>query len=87
MNSDRELLQHYSRGALLSRLKAALAGDGVDPERPSLEALAPYDHFHTRGLEATAEMGELIEAGAGHHFLDIGSGMGLQAREWSRSRC
>jgi SAM-dependent methyltransferase len=60
----------------------------VDPERPSLEALAPYDHFHTRGLEATAEMGELIEAGAGHHLLDIGSGMGGPARYFaSRFGC
>jgi hypothetical protein len=50
MNTDREVSAHYSRGNLLSRLNAALTGDGVDPDRPSMEALAPYDQFHGRGL-------------------------------------
>ena len=67
---------HYTSGTLLERLRAALAADGADPERPGLEALAPYDHFHGRGLEATRELADALTIGATDHLLDIGSGIG-----------
>lgn len=78
--SDRDVASHYSKGTLLSRLKAALRDDGVDPERPTIEALAPYDQFHSRGLEATLEMATLIRARPDEHILDVGSGLGGPAR-------
>ena len=84
MTSDRDVARHYSRGELLSRLSAALREDGVDPERPTLEALAPYDQFHGRGLEATVEVARLMPARAGDHLLDIGSGLGGPARYFAR---
>lgn len=80
MNTDREISTHYSRGDLLSRLNAALIEDGVDPEYPSMEALAPYDQFHGRGQEATLEIAGLMQAGPADHILDIGSGIGGPAR-------
>jgi ubiquinone/menaquinone biosynthesis C-methylase UbiE len=80
MNADCEISTHYSRGNLLSRLNAALSEDGVDPERPSIESLAPYDQFHGRGLEATQEIAGLMQAGPADHILDIGSGIGGPAR-------
>jgi ubiquinone/menaquinone biosynthesis C-methylase UbiE len=45
-----------------------------------MDALAPYDQFHGRGLEATVEVGGLMQAGPGDHLLDIGSGIGGPAR-------
>ena len=80
MNTDREISAHYSRGNLLSRLNAALTEDGVDPDHLSMEALAPYDQFHGRGLEATVEMAGLMQAGPADHILDVGSGIGGPAR-------
>ena len=80
MNTDREVSRHYSGGNLLSRLNAALAEDGIDPDDPSMEALAPYDQFHGRGLEATTEVANLVRANASDHILDIGSGIGGPAR-------
>jgi ubiquinone/menaquinone biosynthesis C-methylase UbiE len=80
MNTDREVSSHYSRGNLLSRLNAALKEDGVDPDHPSIDALAPYDQFHGRGLEATLEIAGLMRAGPADHILDIGSGIGGPAR-------
>src|SRR5215813_1849412 len=80
MTTDRDISRHYGRGDLLSRLKAALIDDGVDPDRPTLEALAPYDQFHGRGMEATVEIARLLEARATDHVLDIGSGIGGPAR-------
>ena len=80
MNADREISSHYSRGDLLSRLNSALTEDGVDADHPSMQALAPYDQFHGRGLEATLEIAGLITAGATDHILDVGSGIGGPAR-------
>jgi ubiquinone/menaquinone biosynthesis C-methylase UbiE len=45
-----------------------------------MNALAPYDQFHGRGLEATLEVAGLMRAAPGDHLLDIGSGIGGPAR-------
>jgi ubiquinone/menaquinone biosynthesis C-methylase UbiE len=84
MNIEREVSTHYSRGDLLSRLNAALRSDGVDPDHPTIEGLAPYDQFHGRGLEATVEIAGLMPAGPTDHILDIGSGIGGPARYFAR---
>ena len=76
VGTESEMSAHYSPGNLLARLNAALIDDGIDPEHPTMEALAPYDQFHGRGLEATLEIAELVEAGSADHILDIGSGIG-----------
>lgn len=80
MNKDPEIVRHYSRGELLSRLRAALQDDGANPDHPTMEDLAPYDQFHGRGIEATRDALRLMPAGAADHILDIGSGLGGPAR-------
>jgi len=80
MHTDRDVSRHYSHGNLLDRLNAAMVEDGIDSSRSSIEALAPYDQFHGRGLEATVEIADLLEIGADDHILDIGSGIGGPAR-------
>ena len=75
---------HYSRGKLLERLYAALKEDGVDPSRPTLDSLAPYDQFHGRGLEATEEAASRLTVAASDHLLDVGSGIGGPARYMAR---
>ena len=75
-----DVVTHYTSGNLLKRLEAALRDDGVDPARPDLAGLAPYDHFHGRGLEATKEMADLLDIAATDHILDVGSGIGGPAR-------
>ncbi len=80
MSDHERFTAHYSSGKLLARLRAALAEDGADPDRPTLESLAPYDQFHGRGLEATEELAGALEVDASHHLLDVGSGIGGPAR-------
>jgi len=80
VGSDRSVTNHYSRGDLLLRLNAALADDGVDPTRPQIDTLAPYDQFHGRGMEATQEIAAMLKAAPMDHLLDIGSGIGGPAR-------
>jgi ubiquinone/menaquinone biosynthesis C-methylase UbiE len=83
MSTKPDVASHYSHGDLLSRLNAALSDDGIDPRHPSMEALAPYDQFHGRGLEATVEIAGLMQAGPSDHILDIGSGIGGPARYYA----
>ena len=80
MNSGNPIAAHYNRSGLLERLDAALREDGADPTHPQPEALAPYDQFHGRGLEATLELAALLTVAPADHLLDVGSGIGGPAR-------
>jgi SAM-dependent methyltransferase len=79
-----QVSRHYSSGELLERLRAALAAEGVDPDRPTVEQLAPFDHFHGRGLEATQDAASLVAPTAADHILDVGSGIGGPARYFAQ---
>lgn len=79
-----EVAAHYSGGDFLARLESALLEDGADPLRPTLEALAPYDQFHGRGLEATEELAARLPVRAADRLLDVGSGAGGPARWLAR---
>lgn len=79
-----EITAHYSRSDLLARLNAALVDDGADPARPGAEALAPYDQFHGRGLDATIEIADQVRIDAADHILDVGSGIGGPARYFAQ---
>jgi len=80
--SDRQskIVEHYATSGLLARLESALRADGADPAHPTIEALAPYDQFHGRGLEATKDMAALVAVRPTDHLLDVGSGLGGPAR-------
>lgn len=80
MTNPSAIAQHYTRGNLLERLRAALRDDGIDPDRPTVAQLAPYDQFHGRGEEATADAAAIMPAKAGDHLLDIGCGIAGPAR-------
>ena len=80
MKNSVDIQGHYTSGTLWARLCEAVAEDGIDIASASVEDLAPYDHFHGRGLEATVEMADALEVHASHHLLDVGSGLGGPAR-------
>ena len=80
MGTDSDISRYYTRGDLLERLHAALLGDDIDSDRPTIETLAPFDHFHGRGLEATEEVADVLAVATTDHLLDVGSGIGGPAR-------
>ncbi|WP_299400055.1 class I SAM-dependent methyltransferase [Pelagibius sp.] len=80
MTKTSDIAGHYTKGDLFDRLQAALRDDGVDPDKPSVATLAPYDQFHGRGLEVTEEIAETLTVTPEDHLLDIGSGIGGPAR-------
>lgn len=73
--------RHYSAGGLLDRVADNLRAAGFpDGAAIPVDALAPLDQFHTRGLEATIELAALAGAGRDMRVLDVGSGIGGPAR-------
>ena len=72
--------RHYGSAGIAERVLAALReAKGVDaPVTP--EALAPFDHFHGRGVVATQEIAAQLALKPGERVLDIGSGIGGPAR-------
>lgn len=71
---------HYRATGLTERLQTVLRSFGPDDQRLTPQQLAGLDHFHTRGLAATAELARLAGISAGMPVLDIGSGIGGPAR-------
>ncbi len=80
MADETQVSRHYSSGTLMERLHAVLAAEGIDPDRPTVAQLAPFDHFHGRGLEATEQAANLVAVTPADHLLDVGSGIGGPAR-------
>ncbi|MDJ0894517.1 MAG: methyltransferase domain-containing protein [Alphaproteobacteria bacterium] len=80
MADDARVSGHYTQDDLLQKVLAALQEAGKDTEALTVDDLAPVDHFHGRGLEATLELFGKLELADGHHVLDIGSGIGGPAR-------
>src|SRR5258705_391673 len=72
--------RHYGSAGIAERVLAAFrAAKGPDaPLTP--EGLAPFDHFHGRGVIATQELAAQLVLQPGEHVLDIGSGIGGPAR-------
>jgi ubiquinone/menaquinone biosynthesis C-methylase UbiE len=80
MSDDAAVRAHYGRDRLYEELMEALAAVGKDIRRLTPGDLAPLDHFHGRGIEATEEMADLLPVSPGDRLLDIGSGIGGPAR-------
>ncbi len=80
MSSEIGITDHYTSGELLNRLNSAMRDDGADPDKPTIQSLAPYDQFHGRGLESTEQLAAGLQVAASDHLLDVGSGIGGPAR-------
>ena len=72
--------EHYGSHGIAERVLAALRdAKGADaPVTP--DNLAPFDHFHGRGVVATQEIAAQLALQPGERVLDIGSGIGGPAR-------
>jgi SAM-dependent methyltransferase len=70
----------YGRTGLGEAIVQALRASGKDPEALLPADLAPVDHFHTRGREATLELARRAAIARGARVLDVGGGIGGAAR-------
>ncbi len=80
MSDSAAVTRHYGSAGIADQVLSALrAASG--PEAPvTPETLAPFDHFHGRGLAATQEIAARLGPRPGEQILDIGSGIGGPAR-------
>lgn len=72
--------RHYGSGGIAERVLAALCDAKGPDAQPTPENLAPFDHFHGRGVVATEELAASLNPRPGERLLDIGSGIGGPAR-------
>jgi SAM-dependent methyltransferase len=72
--------RHYSRGDLLATILAGLDAAGISSDAPTVADLAPVDHLHTGGAEATRELLRLAGVDEWSTVLDVGGGLGGPAR-------
>ncbi|HMA13894.1 MAG TPA: class I SAM-dependent methyltransferase [Kiloniellaceae bacterium] len=87
MSRSPSAAQHYAReGELTGRILSALTAADKDIEALAAEDLTPFDQFHSRGHQATAELAQLLSPQAGQRLLDLGCGIGGPAR-WLAGSC
>ncbi len=80
-----DVARHYARDAIADRVLAALRAEAGDDVAITPDTLAPLDHFHGRGVRATADLLALLGPRPGEQVLDIGCGIGGPAR-WIAAR-
>jgi SAM-dependent methyltransferase len=80
MSLEEQVATHYTGLDRTRAILDALRATGKDPDRLSIEDLAPVDEFHIRGRAATVELGEALGLSAGQRVLDVGSGIGGASR-------
>jgi len=71
---------HYGATGLERRLLEALAADGVDIARLTVEDLAPVDELHAGGVPATQHVLSCLDLREGSRLLDVGCGLGGSSR-------
>jgi sarcosine/dimethylglycine N-methyltransferase len=64
--------EHYRATGLTDRLKIALTVLGPEDQPLTPQQLGALDHFHTRGLAATADLAQLAGISADMSVLDVG---------------
>jgi ubiquinone/menaquinone biosynthesis C-methylase UbiE len=79
--------RHYASGDLSSRLLAAMAAAGLDPDRLAPEQLAPVDEFHIGGRAATIHAVAKMGLTPGARVLDVGCGIGGATRYLATMGC
>ena len=84
MASDNRVAAHYAREGLIEEIFEALQEAGKDIERLTPTDLEPIDHFHSRGVEATADLADsltrALPLGPDSDLIDLGCGLGGPAR-------
>jgi cyclopropane fatty-acyl-phospholipid synthase-like methyltransferase len=74
------IIEHWRKRGDLSAIEARLAARGIDPDCPSIEALASEDQIHVGQLDSLRFFADWVDPEPGSSVLDLGSGLGGPAR-------
>jgi cyclopropane fatty-acyl-phospholipid synthase-like methyltransferase len=80
MSTANSVARHYGSVGIAERILAEFRAANGPEARPTPDSLAPFDHFHGRGVLATQEIAAQLALQPGERVLDIGSGIGGPAR-------
>lgn len=80
MSDTRSMSDHWGTGDVFAQILDAMKVAGIDPEKLTVQQLAPVDHFHARGFPATKDLADVLPIRAGDRLVDIGCGLGGPAR-------
>ena len=79
-DQSQRINEHYGRPDLYEVILHELRKAGADPEHPTTDDLAVFDHFHGGGKVATLGLLEMAKLPRGARILDVGGGFGGPAR-------
>jgi SAM-dependent methyltransferase len=79
-NARTKIREHYNAIGLLDRVKVMIETIVPENQQLTIRQLAPVDHFHTRGILATADLADAVKLSPTMRVLDLGCGIGGTAR-------
>ncbi len=85
METEQQVVKHYTHGALEGAILQALTASGIDIEKLTADDLAAVDEFHLGWRAATIEIANDLHLSRAMHVLDVGSGIGGPARHFAQS--
>jgi ubiquinone/menaquinone biosynthesis C-methylase UbiE len=80
MSTENAIADYWATGDVYALIVEALRKAGKPLDGLTLADLAPVDHYHARGFQATVELADCLTIGPKDHILDIGCGLGGPAR-------
>ena len=80
MINEEAVSQTYAHGDLLHAIEASVAKLGIAVDILTIDDLAPVDEIHIGGRQATERFLEQLNFSADDHLLDVGCGLGGDAR-------
>lgn len=78
---EKSISAHYGWSGLMERIEAELAGHGIDPQKVTVDQLAPVDNYHWGRLAGTLALARLAAITESDVVLDVGGGIGGPARQ------
>ncbi len=84
MTNENAIAHHWGQGDVYDLIISALEKASKPLNGLTVDDLAPVDHFHARGFQATVELGDRLPVKDRQHVLDIGCGLGGPARYFAR---
>ncbi len=72
---------HYGWSGLMERIEQEVRQHGLDPQRVTVDQLAPVDNYHWHRLAGTLALARLATITGADRVLDVGGGIGGPARQ------